>query len=145
MKIEILGTGCAKCNDLYNRVKKVVEETQLTATVTKVEDIMEIMKYGLKAIPAIVIDGTIITQGALPKDSEIKEMLSGVGKTDFKELVKQRYNELAMMDKESALNLLRKCLSKQEPTPPKEVLPISNFWKATSKICLCPIKLQMSL
>jgi small redox-active disulfide protein 2 len=119
MKIEILSTGCAKCNDLYNRVKKVVEETQSTATVTKVEDIMEIMKYGLKAIPAIVIDGTIITQGALPKDSEIKEMLSGVGKIDLKELVKQRYNELAMMDKESASKC---CCNPLAPAPPSEKL-----------------------
>jgi small redox-active disulfide protein 2 len=95
MKIEILGTGCKKCNDLYTQVKKVVEETQSTATITKVEDIMEIMNYGVMMTPAVVIDGTIITQGSIPKESEIKEWLSN-GKTDLKELVKQRYNDLAL-------------------------------------------------
>lgn len=47
MKIKILGTGCKRCNDLYETVKKVVEETQSTATITKVEDIMEIMNFGV--------------------------------------------------------------------------------------------------
>jgi len=97
MKIEILGTGCARCNDLYERVKKVVEETQSTATITKVEDIMEIMNYGIMTTPAVVIDGKIISQGSIPKESEIKEWLSESGKIDLKELVKQRYNDLALI------------------------------------------------
>ena len=97
MKIEILGTGCAKCNDLYERVKKVAEETQSTTTITKVEDIMEIMKFGVMTTPAVVIDGKIITQGNIPKESEIKEWLSKNGKIDLKELVKQRYNDLALV------------------------------------------------
>jgi small redox-active disulfide protein 2 len=66
MKIEILGTGCKKCNDLYEQVKKVVEQSQSTATLTKVEDIMEIMKYNVMTTPAIVIDGTIMSQGCVP-------------------------------------------------------------------------------
>ena len=57
MEIIILGTGCKKCNDLYNQVKKVVDETQSTATIAKVEDIMEIMNYGVMTTPALVIDG----------------------------------------------------------------------------------------
>jgi small redox-active disulfide protein 2 len=96
MKIQILGTGCAKCNDLYERVKKVVEANcSCNTTVTKVEDITEILKFGVMTTPAIVIDGKIITQGSIPKESEIKEWLSS-GKIDLKELVKQRYNDLAM-------------------------------------------------
>jgi len=102
MKIEILGTGCARCKDLYDRVKKVVEETQTTATITKVEDITEIMNYGIMTTPAVVIDGKIISQGSIPKESEIKEWLSKDGKIDLKEMVKQRYNDLALLDKASA-------------------------------------------
>jgi small redox-active disulfide protein 2 len=96
MNIQILGTGCAKCNDLYEKVKKLVEETNPIATVTKVEDIMEIMKFGVMTTPAIVIDGTIISQGSIPKESEIIDWLSKNGKIDLKELVKQSYNDLAL-------------------------------------------------
>jgi len=97
MEIIILGTGCARCNDLYERVKKVVVETSCNCntTVTKVENITEIMKYGVMTTPAIIIDGKIITQGSIPKESEIREWLSK-GKIDLKELVKQQYNALAL-------------------------------------------------
>ena len=96
MNIQILGTGCTKCNDLYERVKKVVEESQFSATITKVEEITEIMKFGVMTTPAVVIDGTIITQGSIPKESEIKDWLAKEGKIDLKELVKQSYNDLAL-------------------------------------------------
>ena len=76
MEIAVLGTGCARCKTLYEQVKKVVDETQTTATVKKVEDITEIMEYGIMMTPAVVIDGTIVMQGGLPKESEIRERLS---------------------------------------------------------------------
>jgi len=76
MKIEILGTGCKRCNDLYEQVKKAVEQTKSTATITKVEDIMEIMNYSIMMTPAVVIDGKIISQGCIPKESEIKNWLA---------------------------------------------------------------------
>jgi len=96
MKIEILGTGCSRCKDLYERVKKVVEETKSTATITKVEDIMEIMNYGIMMTPAVVIDGKIISQGSIPKESEIKAWFSN--ETQLKEMVKQKYGEIALQD-----------------------------------------------
>ena len=96
MNIKILGTGCKKCNDLYERVKKVVAENKFNVTVTKVEDIMEIMNFGVMITPAIVIDGKIVSQGSVPQENEIKEWLSKNGKIDLKELVKQSYNDLAL-------------------------------------------------
>lgn len=101
MEIVVLGTGCSKCKTLYERIKKVVEENQSSATVKKIEDITEIMQFGVMATPAVVIDGTVIMQGGLPKESEIMEWLSK-GKPDMKELVRQRYNDLALLGKESA-------------------------------------------
>jgi len=76
MEIAVLGTGCARCKTLYEQVKKVVDETQTTATIKKVEDIAEIMEYGVMATPAVVIDGTVVMQGGVPKENEIKEWLS---------------------------------------------------------------------
>ncbi len=62
---------------------------------SKVEEITEILKFGVRSTPAFVIDGRIISQGRLPKESEIEGWLSA-GKIDLKEMVKQRYNDLAL-------------------------------------------------
>lgn len=98
MEIAILGAGCSKCKTLYERIKRVAEEMKSPAAIRKVEDITEIMKSGVMSTPAVTIDGTVVMQGSLPKESEIREWFSKV-QTDLKELVKQRYNELALSDK----------------------------------------------
>lgn len=122
MEIAVLGTGCSKCKTLYERVKKVVEENKSSATVKKVEDITEIMKSGVIATPAVVIDGIVVMQGELPKESKIKEWIFNE-KPDMKELVKQRYNELAVMDKES----VSCCCNPLAPaTPSKKVFTIMS-------------------
>jgi len=79
MEIAVLGAGCTKCKTLYEQVKKVVEETKTVATLKKVEDITEIVQYGVMATPAVVINGTIVSQGKIPKDSEIEDWLSKKG------------------------------------------------------------------
>jgi len=75
MKIEVLGTGCAKCKTLYENVKKAVEETGAQVEVAKVEDIPSIMKYGVLSTPALVIDGTVKFSGRVASAAEIKEWL----------------------------------------------------------------------
>ena len=75
MKIEILGTGCAKCKTLYENVKKALEESGKTAEVVKVEDIPSIMKYGIMSTPALVIDGQVIFSGKLTSVAEIMGLL----------------------------------------------------------------------
>lgn len=95
MKIEVLGTGCAKCKTLYERVKKIVDETHSGATVKKVEDITEILKYNVLSTPALVVDGKVVIQGSVPAEAEIVKLI-GNGQPDLKELVKQRYNDLAL-------------------------------------------------
>lgn len=49
MEIKILGTGCGKCKTTYAVIEKVIKENNITATLTKVEDIMEIMSYNILA------------------------------------------------------------------------------------------------
>ena len=75
MEIKVLGTGCSKCKATYEMVNKVVKENNINATVTKVEDIMEIMKYNVMNMPAIVIDGKIVLSGKTPGEKEIKSLL----------------------------------------------------------------------
>jgi len=75
MKIEVLGTGCAKCKTLYENVQKAVEMSGKEAEVVKVEEIQKIMKYGVMSTPALVIDGVVKFSGKVPAADEIKGML----------------------------------------------------------------------
>ncbi len=75
MKIEVLGTGCAKCTTLYENTKKALEESGKSAEVVKVEDIASIMKYGVMSTPALVIDGKVKFSGKVASVGEIKGLL----------------------------------------------------------------------
>jgi small redox-active disulfide protein 2 len=75
MKIEILGLGCANCNKLYQNALEAVKQSGKEVQVVKVEDIQQIMSYGVLSIPALVIDGVVKTAGKLPKAEEIKEWI----------------------------------------------------------------------
>ncbi len=76
MEIKILGTGCAKCKTLEKRTSEVVEKNGIQATITKVEDITEIMKYHIMSTPALVVNEKVEIKGRVPSASEIKEVLS---------------------------------------------------------------------
>ena len=75
MKIEILGTGCAKCKTLYENVKKAVEDIGMEAEIVKVEDIPSIMKYGVMSTPALVVDGKVMFSGKSASVVEIAGIL----------------------------------------------------------------------
>ena len=74
--IKILGTGCPKCKQTTQLVEQVVKETGVDATVEKVEDIMEIMKYNVLSTPVLVIDEEIKIKGRVPSKQEIIELLN---------------------------------------------------------------------
>ena len=76
MEIRILGPGCAKCKTLEQLTRDVVSKNGIDATITKVEDIMEIMKYNIMTTPALVIDGKVVTKGRIPSAEEIKQLLT---------------------------------------------------------------------
>lgn len=75
MKIEVLGTGCAKCTQLYDNVKKALTQAGREAEVVKVQDIPSIMKYGVMSTPALVIDGVVKVSGKAPSAEEIRGWL----------------------------------------------------------------------
>lgn len=75
MKIEVLGTGCAKCTTLYDNVKAALAATGKDAEVVKVQDIPTIMKYGVMVTPALVVDGQVLFSGKAPGVAELKELL----------------------------------------------------------------------
>ncbi len=75
MKIEVLGTGCAKCKQLEKDVYNALAELDVAADVTKVQDIQKIMSYKIMSTPALVIDGKVKIAGRLPRKEELHRYL----------------------------------------------------------------------
>ncbi len=76
MEIKILGTGCTKCKTLEKLTREVVEKNGIEAMISKVEDIVEIMKYGIMTTPALVVDGKVVLKGRVPTLDELKDLLT---------------------------------------------------------------------
>nr|MBD3621130.1 TM0996/MTH895 family glutaredoxin-like protein [Sunxiuqinia sp.] len=76
MDIKVLGTGCPKCKSLEKATREAVAEAGISASVTKVEDIVEIMNYGVMTTPALVVDGKVLVKGKVPTVAEIKTLLT---------------------------------------------------------------------
>jgi len=75
MKIEILGTGCAKCKALEEAAKQAVAQSGKFAQIEKVEDLQKIMGYGVMSTPGLVIDGKVLSTGKLLSVNEIIELI----------------------------------------------------------------------
>jgi small redox-active disulfide protein 2 len=75
-KVQILGTGCPKCKKLFELSLQTVKDLGIDAEVTKVEDINEIIKFGVMMTPALVVDGEVKVVGRIPKPDEIKTMVA---------------------------------------------------------------------
>lgn len=75
MIIKILGTGCPNCKRTEAIVKEAVAELKIEATIEKVENILEIMKYDIMSTPAVVIDEVVKIKGRVPCIQEIKNLL----------------------------------------------------------------------
>jgi small redox-active disulfide protein 2 len=75
VKIEVLGTGCAKCKSLTKNVEKAVQELGIEAEIVKVDSIQEIMDRGVMLTPALYIDGKSMMVGRTATVEEIKKML----------------------------------------------------------------------
>jgi small redox-active disulfide protein 2 len=76
MEIKILGSGCAKCKKLEQATRDAVNELNIGATVEKVEDMMEILQYGVAMTPAMVVDGQVLLKGRIASVEEIKKLLT---------------------------------------------------------------------
>ncbi|OIO73708.1 MAG: thioredoxin family protein [Elusimicrobia bacterium CG1_02_37_114] len=75
MKIEILGTGCPKCKKLMELTEKAVKDTGVSAEISKVDKINDIMNYGVMVTPALAVDGEVKVSGRIPSEEEIKNWI----------------------------------------------------------------------
>lgn len=77
MRIQVLGPGCQRCKTLTANAEKAIQELGVEATVEKVEDVREIMRYRILATPALVIDGQVKSAGRVLSPQEIRALLPG--------------------------------------------------------------------
>jgi small redox-active disulfide protein 2 len=75
MKIQILGTGCAKCNALTIATEKAAQSLGVEYELEKVTDLKRIMAFGVMTTPAVVVDGKVKVAGKVPNLNELKTML----------------------------------------------------------------------
>lgn len=76
MIIKILGTGCRNCNKLEDNARKAVGELGIDATIEKVTDFKDIMKYGVMQTPALVVDEEVKVVGKVPSVEDLKKVLT---------------------------------------------------------------------
>jgi small redox-active disulfide protein 2 len=81
ISVKVLGPGCSKCRTLEAKVREVVAKNNIDATITKVEDINEMMSYGIMMTPALVVNEQVKSYGIIPKEEQILSWLNeGINK-----------------------------------------------------------------
>ncbi len=76
MNIKILGTSCPNCKRLEKLTAEVVSENNFNAEISKVEDITQIMSYGIMRTPALVFDEKVVVSGRVPSKDEVKNLIN---------------------------------------------------------------------
>lgn len=76
MIIKILGTGCSKCEKLEKNLNIALKELNIDATIEKVDDLLELVSYGVMSTPGFVVDDVVKSVGKALSVKEIKKMLT---------------------------------------------------------------------
>jgi small redox-active disulfide protein 2 len=79
MRLQILGTGCPKCQKLAAMTEQAAREMNIPYELSKVTDITDILKFGVMMTPALVVDGVVKVVGKIPSVGEIKKIIGSVG------------------------------------------------------------------
>lgn len=75
MKIQVVGSGCAKCKATYQNVIRALAELNLKADVEYITDIREFVKLGVFTTPLVLINGKLVFSGKVPNTGELKEII----------------------------------------------------------------------
>ena len=76
MKIQILGVGCPRCEQLEKRVRDTLAELDIAAEVEHVTDLQQFASMGVFMTPGLAIDGRVVSQGKVPDRKEIRSWLA---------------------------------------------------------------------
>ena len=73
--IKVLGTGCAKCKNTFELIKQVAQQESVQINIEKVEDLPQIMAYGVMSTPAVVVDEQVVHKGSVPSKEQIEKWI----------------------------------------------------------------------
>ncbi len=73
--VKILGVGCSRCHALENEIRRIVERERINARVERVDDMNELLRYRLLALPGLVIDEHLVSAGRVPSRAELTALL----------------------------------------------------------------------
>jgi small redox-active disulfide protein 2 len=76
MDIKVLGTGCANCKNTIALIEQVARKKGVSVTLGKVEELREIMAYGVMSTPGVVIDGKVVHAGGVPSRAKVEQWLA---------------------------------------------------------------------
>ncbi len=71
MIIKVLGTGCKKCDKVYNMLEEIKTEENLDIQIDKIEDLKSIVAYGVMTTPTLVINGDLLFKGSVPSKKKL--------------------------------------------------------------------------
>ena len=74
--IKVLGTGCANCKTVAKLIAAVAEEKGIAIELEKVEEIREIMSFGILSTPGVVVNGQVVHSGGIPSRDKIEQWLT---------------------------------------------------------------------
>lgn len=74
--VKVLGSGCAKCNELEANTRAALEELGMDTAIDHVTDFTQIAAYGVMSTPALVVDGKVVCYGKVLKKDEVKALLA---------------------------------------------------------------------
>lgn len=75
MDIKVLGTGCANCKNTITLIEQVAKDKGVPITLSKVEELRDIMGYGVMSTPGVVVDGKVVHAGGIPSRIKIEQWL----------------------------------------------------------------------
>jgi small redox-active disulfide protein 2 len=73
MDIKVLGTGCANCRNTIALIEQVARDKGVAVTLSKVEELRDIMGYGVMSTPGVVIDGQVVHAGGVPSRGKVEQ------------------------------------------------------------------------
>jgi small redox-active disulfide protein 2 len=75
LKIEVLDPGCTKYDDIYGKIRQVLDELEMEAELVKITDFFQIIDRGVSFTPALIIDGKLVFQSKVPTKDQIATLL----------------------------------------------------------------------
>ena len=81
IEVKVLGTGCANCKATQKLIEQVAADNNIEVNIEKVEDMADIMSYGVMSTPGVIVDGKVAHAGGIPDKAAILSWLKPAGKS----------------------------------------------------------------